>query len=246
MSAGLGNETAARAERDDDRGHVERATQAMEVVMRERVQRLFGEAAPIHECDEFGFVGHKDIGVIEDAVVEVGAHRRGIEDRGDAGATGGAEDVSVHREVGLVLADDDAGAAHERGGHVAWGECGVGAEGDDNLVFAVAVDENGRVAGGEFFPGQVDGDAFGAEKGFGLAAEVVVAQRADKRGGAAGAGGGDGLVGTLAARSGLEATDDGRAGCGKIGAGPGEVLVVAADDDDGGFHRVKLRGADAR
>lgn len=150
VAARLGDETAARAERDDDRRHIERPAEAVEIVERERPQRFFGEATAIHERDKLGFVRHEHIGDVEDAVVKVGAHRRGIEHRSAASETRGAEHVEVEREVGLVLADDDTGAAEQRGGHIARGEGGIGAEADDDLIFSAAVDENGGVAGGEF------------------------------------------------------------------------------------------------
>ena len=243
VAARLGDETAARAERDDDRRHIERPAEAVEIVERERMQRFFGEAAAIHERDKLGFVGHEHIGDVEDAVVKVRAHRRGIEHRSAASETRGAEHVEVEREVGLVLADDDTGAAEQRGGHIARGEGGIGAEADDDLIFAAAVDENGGVAGGEFFAGEVNCDAFGAQERFRIAAKMVVAEGADKRGVSAGASRGDGLIGALAAGAGFKAADDGLAGSGKFRAAPSEVLVEAADDDDGRNHAARLRGA---
>ena len=242
MATRLGNEAAARAERDDNRRHIERPAEAVELVERERSQRFFGEAAAIHERDKLGFVGHEHIGEVEDAVVKVGAHRRGIEHRSAASDTRGAEHVAVEREVGLVLADDDAGVAEQRGGHIARGEGGIGAEADDDLIFPSAVDENGGVAGGEFFAGEVNRDAFGAQERFRIAAKMVVAEGADKRGVCAGAGRGDGLIGAFAAGAGCEVADNSLAGSGKFRAAPSEVLVEAADDDDGRSHRSEATG----
>ena len=244
MATRLGNEAAARAEGDNDGGHIERPAEAVEIVERERSQRFFGEATAIHERDKLGFVGHEHIGEVEDAVVKVGAHRRGIEYRSAASDTRGAEHVEVEREVGLVLADDDPGAAEQRGGHIARGEGGVGAEADDDLIFSAAVDENGGVAGGEFFAGEVNRDAFGAQERLRIAAKMVVAEGADKRGVCAGAGRGDGLIGSFAAGARCKAADDGLAGSGKFRAAPSEILVEAADDDDGRRYKEGRRRGD--
>jgi hypothetical protein len=92
---------------------------------------------------------------------------------------------------------------------VAGTERAVGAGTNDNTVAAAGVDVDARGAGRLVagFGAQVDAVGFGQPAGQGAAG--VVAQRADESGARPGAGRGDGLVETLAARAGALQPGDG-------------------------------------
>ncbi len=234
------DEAAARAEGDDDGGNAETSAALLERSVVEAGEGGFvdGFAGEAGQGGEFGFVGNEHIDVAEDGGVEVGAHRGGIENRRGAGATGGAEDVGVGREAGLMLGDDDSGAAEPGRGNVAGRDLGAGADGDDDLVAALAIDHDGGGAGGvAFFDDEARIDSFGVMERAGAVAEGVVADGADETCGDAGAGGSDGLIRALAARAEGESAECGFAGSGKVVADENEILHETTNDDDEGLHR---------
>ncbi|GAA2133388.1 hypothetical protein GCM10009802_41860 [Streptomyces synnematoformans] len=114
------------------------------------------------------------------------------------------------------------------------GDGGVGAGDDDDGVAAVVVDDDVRGAAGAAGGAQPGGVHVGAvEGGAQFGAEAVGADRADHRHRPARAGGGDGLVGALAAGHGAElAPGDGLAAVRGGGDVRHEVHVDAAEHGD--------------
>ena len=110
----------------------------------------------------------------------------------------------------------------------------VGPGGDGDLVLAALVDHDHRDAGGcvvEACDG-ADVDALGGELAQRLLAEVVGADGAHHRHLSSGAGGGDRLVGALAAAmAGEGAAGDGLAGVRQASHADHEVGVDRSDDD---------------
>lgn len=234
------NKAAAVAEGDDDGGHAETTAELLKRDVVETsgdglVDVFPGEA---REGGEFGFVGDEHVDVTQHGAVEVGPHGRGIENRRGADAPSGAENVGVDGEAGLVLGDDDAGAAEPGRGNVARRDLGTRTDGDDDLVAALAIDHDGGGAGGvAFFDDEPRIDSLGPVKGARAGAEGVVADRADEAGGDARSGGSDGLIRALAAGAEREGAEGGFAGGGEVIAEKNEILHETTDHDDEGLHR---------
>ena len=233
VDIGLRNEATARSEGDDNHGNFQTATELVQCFGREGVQGFLGEHAPgvkrgspqqcgaggtlFHEGGEFALIGDEHLGVSEHPGVELWAHRRGVEDSDGAVAAGGAQHIADGGVVGLPLADHHLGGREHGSGDIPGLQSKIGAERDDDLVLAGAVDSDDGGAGGVL--GLLDKMSVQA----GIAGErpdtvggAVGPDRADEEGGNACARRGDGLVETLAPGPGPELAHDGLARSRKI------------------------------
>src|SRR5690606_532319 len=182
----------------------------------------------------FVLVGQQQGGGVEQVVRE-GLGGGGGEDDGDAGVAGGAGGGGdgFHRQLQLEqerLGGGDDGAFGFGGA----GDGAVRAGDDDDRVAALVVDHDvgeAARAGDPAEEGHVDA---GVREGVAhLGAEGVLADRAEERHFGARAGGGDGLVGALAAGHGAEvAAGHGLAQFGGLGDVGDQVHVGAAEDGD--------------
>ncbi len=244
----MGYEAASFAEGDDDDGRPEFAAERMEIVIGKQAQRGLGKVfasgggQEIYQSGELGFVGDEHIDILQDCRIKIRAHGRGVEDGCDAGGACGFQYERSGGEVGFKLGDDDFCSGEKLGIEICFGEVGVGAECDDDLVLTGGIDKDAGGAGR--LPGlfhEAGGDVLGGVEGLGFSREGVASDRADEERGRARASRRHGLVGALAAGARGEVADDGFTRLGEGGAPPHQILHKAANDDDLGFHGCMLR-----
>src|ERR1700677_3439897 len=84
------------------------------------------------QLGEFGLVGYQYVRVLEDRCLEIGPHRRGIEDGRNACTPGQLEHVRVDLQACLGLAHHDLRAPAQFRRDIPWFEMGAGTECDDN------------------------------------------------------------------------------------------------------------------
>ena len=148
---------------------------------------------------EFGFVEDEDIDEIEQFALEFDRRRR-IEDRGRAGGAGAVEEGGDRGQRNLELADGDVAFRQRSRADVGGVDQPVGAGNDDDGVVGIGDGDDRRSGVGlGRLPHEAQVDSLRREERLQLVAERILAEPADQRRRRAEFGGGDRLVGALAA-----------------------------------------------
>ena len=249
----LGDKAAAGTQRDNDDRNLQAAAELVQGVRGERMQGGLGKL-PLgiegsgaqqggtrgkfpDQNDELAFVGNQDLGMPEHGRIKFGPHRRRVEHRDGAVPPRGAQDESDRAVVGFRLAHDNLRGREQMRRDVARPQAEVGAEGDNDLVLAGAVDgDHGRAGGVLGLFDEVGVDAGFPGNGLRPGPKDVPSDGPEEEGGDACARSGHGLVEALAARTGPEITDHGFARLRKLLRVERQILDETADDDDRMLH----------
>jgi len=209
--------------------------QAVQGVDAEVLQAAAGGA--VDQGDELGLVGDQHLDVAQQGQVDLGVHGGGVENRDRAIAPGHAQDVRRGLHFALGLAKHDLGIGERAGRDVTHMQGKIGPEGHHDEVLAGGIDGDAGGAGGLLLLDDESRlDAIGPGKFLGMGTGRILADGAEEQRRDAGARGGDGLVESLAARSGPQLGEHGFAGGRERLHIKSEILDVTADDDDAWFH----------